>query len=119
MKMIATTNLRKIKIKRDQASFLLKIRSFCFEIRQHCSQTQIFFFSYYVFSSYLRQHCSQTFIVQHSYPYQFSSYLRQHCSQTIPLVFIVSSSVFELSKTTLLSNSLSDALNLYVGFRAI
>ena len=25
--------------KRDQASFLLKIRSICFEIRQHCSQT--------------------------------------------------------------------------------
>ena len=39
-KSIATTNLRKIKIKRDQASFLLKIRSFCFEIRQHCSQAQ-------------------------------------------------------------------------------
>lgn len=39
-KSIVTTNLRKIKIKRDQASFLLKIRGFCFEIRQHCSQTR-------------------------------------------------------------------------------
>lgn len=60
-KSIVTTNLRKIKIKRDQVSFLLKIRGFCFEIRQHCSQTlTLELIKFIRFSSYIRQHCSQT-----------------------------------------------------------
>ena len=61
-KSIVTTNLRKIKIKRDQVSFLLKIRGFCFEIRQHCSQTlSQNYVGENMFSSYIRQHCSQTY----------------------------------------------------------
>lgn len=60
-KSIVTTNLRKIKIKRDQVSFLLKIRGFCFEIRQHCSQTLVLSaWLTIMFSSCIRQHCSQT-----------------------------------------------------------
>lgn len=58
---LSSSNLRKAKRKRDRVSLLLKIRGFCFEIRQHCSQTvngkQVLGNA---FSSHLRQHCSQT-----------------------------------------------------------